>query len=158
MQIGEYFLKQYPNTYLIHLYRDPRGAVRSRLKATWSQSLWGGKDTAREASVYCSQVLSDVTRRYELEHAGYGDRIKELIYDGYVQEPLLNLLDIYHFIGDEPTMTVKNRYIANRKLPVNKNSESIANKWAKSLTKAQQTTIEKTCAKFFNVTTYEWAR
>ena len=151
MQVGEFVLKSYNNSYLIHLYRDPRGVVRSRLKEKWSRGLSSNVSAAHEAQLYCSQILSDIRRRKTLQQQGYANRIKVIVYDQFVKEPLLNLLDVYHFIGQQPSMKV-NESFCGRDLTTAKQSSTFATKWKKDMSSEDIKVINSTCYQFFNET------
>ena len=146
MQFGELLLKSDIHCYLIHLYRDPRGVVRSRLKQEWARGFSNGSSAAHEAQLYCSQVLSDMRRRMTLEQQGYANRIKVIVYDDFVQEPLSNVLDIYHFIGQEPSVRVKDIYNSTQLIS--------ARRWTNDITPDDVKAINAACSEFLKETSF----
>ena len=150
MQVGELLLRSSHNSYLVHLYRDPRGVVSSRLQIYWTWGLANEVSAGYQAKLYCSQVLSDLKRRMALERQGYANRIKEIVYDRFSEDPLSNLLEIYKFIGTQPSAELMEKYRLNR-------NKSRAKKWTKHLKANEIVAINSACSDFFKETSFSWS-
>ncbi|KAK2140458.1 hypothetical protein LSH36_1346g00005 [Paralvinella palmiformis] len=154
MDASEILLKLHPNIRLVHLYRDPRGVVRSRLQIKWTRGLATRSSVTHEAQLYCSQVLSDIRKRIRLEKQGYSNSIKEIVYDNYVQDRLLNLLDLYNFFGHEPSTKVKRLYENTR---IKENYKNIyGNEWIKDMKQEDIKNITSVCSEFYKETSFSW--
>ena len=57
LEVPERLLQKYPNFKIFHLLRDPRGAVKSRIKAFWSWGTGEGKTVKEHAKRYCPSVV-----------------------------------------------------------------------------------------------------
>ncbi|KAK2152959.1 hypothetical protein LSH36_313g01009 [Paralvinella palmiformis] len=154
MRSAELLLKSYHKIYLIHVYRDPRGVVRSRLKATWARGLANRLSAAYEAQLYCSTVLNDIRKRKHLENEGHSNQIKEIIYDDFVQKPLLTVLDSYHFLGKEPSMEVNRYYHGTQCHSLWNKTQCRSTKWIKTLKQENITAINSACSEFFKETNF----
>jgi len=56
-----------PNLRLVHLIRDPRGAVNSRRGYPSFHGIGSGYDVTPEARIYCRDILRDIKARRTLE-------------------------------------------------------------------------------------------
>jgi len=97
-----------PDSYVIHLVRDPREVARSRIRydesarATFSYAAVNeSQKVEREASIYCRQVVEDVRWRRRLEREFPG-RLYSLTYEQLIGNPNGLAVDIYRFIGESP--------------------------------------------------------
>ena len=156
MRSAELLLKSYQYLYLIHLYRDPRGVIRSRLKADWSRGLVNRPSAAYEAKLYCSPVLNDIRQRIHLEHEGHSNRIKEIIYDDFVQKPLLSVLNSYHFLGKQPSIHVNRYYRGTGCQSLSNKTQCRSTKWIKTLKQENISAINSVCSQFFKETNFSW--
>ena len=63
----EVLFRTLPNFRLVHLIRDPRGAVNSRRGYPSFHGIGSGYDVTPEARIYCRDVLRDIKARRTLE-------------------------------------------------------------------------------------------
>ena len=101
MEEVEPLLQNDPNFRLLHLYRDPRAVYRSRREKVWtrgSYELKNGGVRSATGEVYCQTVLEDYKKRKELEKK-YPGRIKSLVYDEFMLDPLRSRGKVFNFLG-----------------------------------------------------------
>lgn len=98
MDVPRYFLSEYPNFKLVHLFRDPRGVVNSRFTTGWAQSKHEGKKIQVIAHNYCQDVISDYWLRKSLE-LKYPKKILEIISDDFMLRPQIYVGNITELIG-----------------------------------------------------------
>ncbi len=143
MDVPEYFLRKYPDFYLLHSFRDPRGAVLSRSKIKWSRGIFGSQnEIQREAHVYCANVLQDHIKRLRLERK-YQQRITQILYDDFVNTPLDSTASVYQFLG---APIPDNVILSFGKFHISRNiSASKATQWRAEFNDSQIATIEDKC-------------
>ena len=98
MQVADAFYDIYPNFRLVHLFRDPRGAVKSKMDSHWSHGRYELKNLTRIAQGYCQNVLSDymLRQQLEMEHPGQSTQI---LSDDFMVRSLDYVEDIAELIG-----------------------------------------------------------
>ena len=80
MMHAERLLALMPDLRVVHVIRDPRAVVRSRIKASSYSSLYSDRDPVREAKIFCQQMTEDVRLRHQLEKS-YPDRIMTVLFE-----------------------------------------------------------------------------
>ena len=144
------FFKDVPNFRVIHLIRDPRAAVASKMGVPWSQGIYASTDVRKEARIYCQQVSLDLAWRMQIEEE-YPGQIIELVYDDFVQRPEESLGRLYNFLElDIHNVTRK------RMLKATKDSTAKAKKWQLQLTWAEVKSIEEQCKDVFQNVAFKW--
>ncbi len=147
-QVG-YLLQKYPNFHALHLFRDPRGAVASIHSQPWAQGMFGKHDIAREATLYCSQVLKDLSALDELK-LKFPNRTRLLVYDDFVEHPMESLNATYSFLG-EPLPPPVQKQLANRKRKGVLDPKAVAVSSMKRLSINQMKIIRDKCSKLYQV-------
>lgn len=152
----EPLLEELPNFRVIHLIRDPRGAILSRKEFDSSArgSFSRGKDmVAKEAMLYCRTVVQDVKVRRRLEKK-YPGRIYPIIYDDLVKDPLKYTENIYKFV--DTTIHEKTLQWIIQNTSEKRNSSNIASRWQDTLTFRKYKDIMDNCQEFFREVKYDW--
>ncbi|ELU14798.1 hypothetical protein CAPTEDRAFT_222213 [Capitella teleta] len=156
MKSMEMLLENVPNFRLIHLIRDPRGAILSRKEFDNSArgSFSKGTDLmAKEALLYCRTVVKDVKLRKKLEERFPG-RIYPIIYDDFVKYPLKYTENIYNFVNSSIHEKTLSWIIQNTS--TKKNSSNIASRWQDTLTFKKYKDVMTNCREFFEQVKYDW--
>ena len=148
---------KFPNLRVIHLYRDPRGVVRSRSAAWWSPGLY--EQSAAEtdkvsavAKIYCDSVTSDYRKRKHLEQR-YPDRFLEVVYDEFILDPFINTIKIYQFLN--MPMAVETEGFLKQMMR-DKDPQDIGTKWKDELTQEEVNKIQTACAEFAQTVGFLW--
>lgn len=153
MHSVEALLEKYPNFLVIHSYRDPRPTVLSRHKADWSASVFATDgNLAKTAHAYCQTVVADSRKRKELQ-AKYPGRIKEIVYQDYISDPIAELGEIYQFLGI-PISEAHEQTFMNKTMTGE--SRAIAEKWRTELSPWDIESIEHECQTFSAELEFNW--
>ena len=96
----EMLLQQDPDLKVLHLFRDPRPVLLSRLTHESFRSAHSKKDPVREAKFYCSIVEADLHLRHTLAQTNT-DNFREIIYEKFLSNPIAEAEQIYDFLGVE---------------------------------------------------------
>ena len=87
-------LKSRDNLKVIHLFRDPRAIMNSRLEAEWYPS----KDLLSNAESLCRKMIFDYRIGRKLLKK-YPNRFRFLYYEDLTDEPLDKIKTLYRYIG-----------------------------------------------------------
>ena len=158
-----------PDIRVIHLLRDPRAVVSSRLQkhdnsivGRYSLSAGGfqkSSDVARrEAEIYCRTAVNDIRVRRVLE-VKYPGRILVLHYEDVVADLLRHADLVYRFLGvdNTPNETLvwihrNNANVAKAKANASTSGYvSPLKKWTKRLAPADTAAIVDICRKYFRL-------
>ena len=150
IRVASRLLNDYPNYKVVHLFRDPRGAVNSRGKISWSKADYAGDNLTRLAQLYCGDVIRDRKGRMELEQKHPG-RTKELIYDFFMMHPKELTKDLYNFAKGSHVPKEVTKYLDSCL-----QSGSHA-KWSKSLSPKNQSDILNGCKEFYTTIQGPWS-
>lgn len=154
MDSMEPLLSELPNVRVVHLMRDPRGVVLSRMKfhdSTRNRYSDGGNDSmAREAELYCRTVAKDARKRIDLERR-YPGKIVSLFYEDFVTDIEGYTEKIYRFLDLEMTNSTTSWAAAASKGKNGKDAVSIANTWQDELTYKDSSSIVRRCEEFFRL-------
>ena len=80
MMHAQRLMEMIPDLRVVHVVRDPRAVVRSRVKVASYSSLYSEKDPVRESKIFCEQMAEDVKLRQQLE-VTYPDRIMTVLFE-----------------------------------------------------------------------------
>ena len=149
MRSLEPLLAIYPNLRVVHLFRDPRGVIKSRQKNRWTQGNFAGHDLTREARVYCNTVLEDVRQRKRLEQI-YPGRFMQLVYDDFILYPEQNVKNVYRFLDME---SQKNDSVIEGYPRVDIDR---AYSWRSHFKNKDIVDILHTCRSFYTETSHQW--
>ena len=151
----DHLLEQDSNARVIHLIRDPRAVVVSRLHFDSSaRSRYAGKDVVKEAMVYCRDVVRDVRQRRRLDRK-YPGRLFTIIYDDLTKQPINYAKQIYKFV-DAPLHEKTVSWLI-KNTSQNKNSTKIASRWQEKLSYQTARRIKDVCKTFFNEIDYTFS-
>ncbi|XP_069141632.1 carbohydrate sulfotransferase 3-like [Argopecten irradians] len=101
LETVEILLERLPRLRVIHLIRDPRAIIHSRVRVkllTW-------KNTRQEASDLCAKISTDIPLSRELKRK-YPERFKLLLYEDLAERPVEIVKKIYTFAGLDITSYV----------------------------------------------------
>jgi hypothetical protein len=152
METMEPLLSRFPDSFVIHLVRDPRAVALSRrnyhssTRAAFSESAFSSSERlVREASIYCRQVAADVRWRRHLEQKFPG-RLYSLTYEQLVDSPASRAGDIYRFIGETPTPMALNKFVGLSTVDARITAKERAMKWLRgALTETEFQQIGSNC-------------
>ncbi|ELT88379.1 hypothetical protein CAPTEDRAFT_222153 [Capitella teleta] len=102
MVVPEVFFKQYENFRLMHLFRDARGTVKSRMDSGWSLGSYDKRNLTRVAQLYCQNVVADIEQG-RLHEEKYPGRMLTMLSDDFIDDPLPYVEDIASLIGKNVT-------------------------------------------------------
>ena len=149
METADKLLDLLPNLKIIHLVRDPRATVLSRMRNPTYRAHYSGANLIKEAKVYCDIVSSDLKLRSSLE-AKYSDRIYELINEAFMADKLGETRKIYEFLNLQVPHQLTDFLVSgmnNSKM----NSTKISLKWKNRLKPNIQLKIKDTCKELFEM-------
>lgn len=145
----EPLLKTFPGLKVIHLIRDPRGMLESRVRVGYGQ----GKELSVLAREICSRYKRDLNAAKTLRQL-YPNRIKMVAYENIATNPLEMSRDIYSFLSLTFTSSIEQwikqvtsiglEHNGNFKT-VRPNSTNVASGWKKRLTIEKIQTIDREC-------------
>ncbi len=154
MDVVPYLLEKNPNLRVIHLIRDPRAVMVSRSEFyDTGRSIYSQGDISKEAKVFCQSIARDVGLRKELEKK-YPGAIMEVVYDGFVQDPVTYTKKFYEFL-EVPYKDEVHDWVV-RKTMVEMNSSYIATKWQGKLQYDEVMGINGPCGELFTGVRYPW--
>ena len=138
-------LKDFPRLKVVHLLRDPRGIINSRLALNW----WGGPlNISKEARLLCTKMREDMRQRQELEKR-YPGLTMEFVYEDVTQNPMTYIPALYNFTGIPMTNSTKSLI-----QQITTESGNIANKWREQMTKEIKEKIDSECEDLYKITNY----
>lgn len=150
MEMVEVLLQRHPNLKVLHLFRDPRPVMLSRFKHQSFRSYVSKKNLAIESKFYCGVVDSDIQIRKRLI-GKYPNKIREIIYEEFVNDPLKQAGDIYKFLGIHFPKTVQEWLIKSTK-----KSSSIAAAWKDKIQDKDRAEMEGNCQSLFAYGSHVW--
>jgi 3'-phosphoadenosine 5'-phosphosulfate sulfotransferase len=152
METMEPLLSRFPDSFVIHLVRDPRAVALSRrnyhssTRSAFSEAAFSRSDRlVREASIYCRQVVADVRWRRRLEEKFPG-RLYSLTYEQLIDNPATRASDIYRFIGETPEPTVLDKFLGSSRGDARMSAWGRSMKWQRgAITEAEYQQIGRSC-------------
>ena len=93
----EEFLEHRPNLKVIHLFRDPRAIINSRISTTWYPSSTE-KMILDNARALCKKMAIDYKKGLDLLKK-YPNRFRFLYYEDLNDEPLSQVKKLYRYLG-----------------------------------------------------------
>ena len=150
-------LDRYPNMKVVHLFRDPRGVVRSRLSHWWAPSLCTKESSMSAAytmaKVYCDGVVADYHKRQILEKR-YPGRFTEVLYDEFVLDPLVGTIKVLQFLG-LPLRPETETFIRTLTKQATSPRE-ISLRWKNELEAHDVINIQNACKEFASTVGFNW--
>ena len=155
MEMMEILIKQEPSLKIIHLVRDPRGILNSRLALHFVSHLAESK-IDREAKALCHRMLFDIDEYSRLKNK-YPNNIVQLRYEDIAILPEANANFLYQFtrgiaVPEQMTSFIKNITHAQNEDDIygtgRKDSAATAYQWKTTLSAQNQRIIAKTICKY----------
>ncbi|XP_022239932.1 carbohydrate sulfotransferase 1-like isoform X2 [Limulus polyphemus] len=155
------------NLKIIHMIRDPRGIMKSRLMEK-AVIVWCQKSLCSDSRSLCTQITDDLTYACEIK-AKFPGKYKLLRYEDLAQKPLETARDIFQFLGEKSLPEEVTKFLASHtkvtKFPVTKekllweyttfrNSSATAVSWVKELPFDSILKIQSNCKDVFNRMSY----
>ena len=149
----------FPDAKIIHIYRDPRDVIASKMKAAWSKS----KPYWLHGFIGQSQIKGG--RQLAKKHFT-SENYLEIAYEDLIQKPEATLQKLTTFLGvsyDEKMLTfsksakelVDKKEIQWKKETMQPLMKGNSNKWKSSLTNFQATFIEQISKEYFQQLNYQ---
>ena len=154
MRAAEIMFNYLKNFRVIHLIRDPRAVVLSRLGDSTYHGQFSGSSLTKEASLYCRGVLNDVRVRKRIEERFPGS-VLQVIYEHFVVNPKAQVDAIYSFL-DEPVPEGVQQWLFKNTAGEIQNSTHIAEKWQDKMSFKKARLINEACAELFEAIGYTW--
>ena len=140
MQHVEIMMKYDPLLKVIHLVRDPRSIIASRIQIKSKL----GSEVFSSIDLLCQDMLSDIDKAASL-HQLYPGRILELPYELAAKERILVIRQLYNYLDKtielQPTRPISDKKMEKPYSTFRNNSQEIAYKWKSQFTNAELTTI-----------------
>ncbi|XP_033759406.1 carbohydrate sulfotransferase 1-like [Pecten maximus] len=168
MDVVDVLMEKFPNLKVIHLLRDPRGMIVSRMKTIPALGI-RKMDMSLAARAVCDRYNRDIRIGQSLD-VKYPNRIKTVLYEQIVEKPLETSLRIFQFLGLHPNKnfnTWMNEHIAGVQKVANPpdthnhaystyraNSSATANAWRSRLIFENVVKIDKECSQLYDYTGY----
>lgn len=156
MDIVEILMAKIPDLKVIHLLRDPRGMIKSRLKGGFVKK---SMNLATIAQAHCERFERNIEIGKRLLQR-YPGRLKTYLYEQIAENPKESSSSIFGFLGLTPSSTfdvwLHNHTAAGIKSSYYKtsrpNSTLTANSWRLSLPYKDVKNIDKQCLEFYKIT------
>lgn len=142
-----------PSLRVIHLVRDPRGVVLSRMRQPSFRGTASNGSLTEEAKFFCRDVARELKLRKKLEKQ-YPGRIMEVIYEKFVQDPLDYSKRVYDHIGVPLPDYIEEFIQKNTRGKTDSVAKSL--KWQSKLTYGNVLKIKKYCQYFYENFQHEW--
>ncbi|XP_069135291.1 carbohydrate sulfotransferase 3-like isoform X2 [Argopecten irradians] len=155
ISLASELLSEFPNLKIVHLLRDPRGIVNSRLSLPWNIPLSGG------AVSLCSKMTRDFQEAIKIKQA-YPGRLYTVYYEDLAQNPRKGFSLLYKFLGyivditdirrlKEMTASFKD---AGRSQTRRHDSSKTASKWRDQMNSTVLAEINKACSPLYTLLGY----
>ncbi|XP_069104652.1 carbohydrate sulfotransferase 1-like [Argopecten irradians] len=172
MDIVQLLMSTFPKLKVIHLIRDPRGMLISRMRTIPALCI-KRNDMGLPARAVCGRYDRDIKIGKSLE-AKYPNRLKTVLYEQVVEKPFDTSLQIFKYLGLQPKSTFEtwmNEHMANAedklkesdKRPDNRvqqfstyrsNSSATMNAWRSKLRFDDVKNVDKECSHLYQYTGY----
>ena len=159
MTMARELLKLLPNLKVIHLIRDPRATLMSRVQLGFAQTKVMKLNIdmmayqTQRAPLLCTQVKNDLEETYRLRK-DFPGRVAILLYEKLVESPVSMAKQLYKFLGIKITKKIQDyvRNITNGGMEdtcavctVRKNSSVTAFKWRTQISLSVAQAIDRAC-------------
>eukprot|EP00914_Ancora_sagittata_P000875 GHVO01002308.1.p1 GENE.GHVO01002308.1~~GHVO01002308.1.p1 ORF type:complete len:409 (-),score=15.48 GHVO01002308.1:104-1330(-) len=154
MESVSLLLEALPRLRVIHLVRDPRGVVLSRMKHASFRGTASNGSLTNEAKYFCRDVARELKLRKKLEKQ-YPGRIMEVIYENFVQDPLDYSKQVYDFLGVDFPEYIEKFVSDNTRGKTDSVAKSV--RWQSKLTYENVLRIKDYCQYFYDNFKHEWS-
>jgi len=94
-------LARLPNLKLLHLFRDPRAIMNSRLTTSWYQ-LPSDSAVHKDAVSMCNRIRYDLNCSVDMRQR-FPDRFAVIMFEDLLEDLLGNTLNLYKYLGYDTT-------------------------------------------------------
>ena len=140
-------MDQIPDLKVIHVVRDPRGVIQSRLSARPRSK----RAFIDEVKRTCFQLVQDI-HGYRAIERKYPDRIFQLRFEDFAIHPLDYAARVYSYVGLDIPEQIQNWLISNTQakeedgmLGQRRNASVVVMKWRNNLNSFAKRNINKLC-------------
>lgn len=154
MSLAPNLLDTLPNLKIVHLLRDPRGVIMSRL------ALGSRMNITATAESLCLAMESNYLEASRLT-SSYSGRIYQVYYEDLATNPMETFKKMYDFIGysfnkdDDATILEKTQAkTLGKSRTFSKNSTVTASKWREKISMEQLHRINAMCSSLYRVLGY----
>ncbi|CAH1801736.1 unnamed protein product [Owenia fusiformis] len=132
------------NVKVLHLLRDPRGEINSRVNTVWTEfSNFTKNKQYQTISDICKRIQKDITIRHELEKK-YPDIFMQVLYEDLAENANKTMGSILKFI-DLPYFPYVQKMLILKSI----NSSGLAYNWKGMLDKKLMEEIDKRCSEVY---------
>lgn len=152
--VGE-IMNKVPDLKVVHLLRDPRGIIRSRVKLGFANNA----EYYNVSSALCAEMVADIVETKRLQNI-YPGRIKTVLYEDIAENPIDGAKRLYEFARLEFTEEIQN-YVYNITLAgekdnyaygtVRSNSKKVAYDWRESSTFSNVHIVDTNCRLLYSL-------
>ena len=143
----ELLLQQDPDLKVLHLFRDPRPVLLSRMNHDSFRSMYSKKNMEAEAKFYCRIVEADLHLRHSLAQQ-YPDSFREIIYEKFLGDPVPQAQQIYDFLGLEMPQEIESW--------LTKDAKGVKTTFFERFNNNSLTVIEQRCKYLFDYAGENW--
>lgn len=143
----ELLLQQDPDLKVLHLFRDPRAVLLSRLNHESFRSAHSRKNPSIEARFYCNIVEADRHLKQSLANT-HPDSFREIIYEKFLASPIAEAEEIYEFLGIEMPQEIFSW--------LEKDAKRVKTTFLSKFNATTLTSIEDTCESLFDHAGENW--
>jgi len=150
--------KVFPQAYILHIIRDPRDVILSRMHAEWSKN----RNILLHILAYREQLKLGKIEGERL----FKDKYYEILYEDLIENPEMEMKKIVNFLKVEYDSKMLNYYLESHKIikeneikwkrsclkPILKNNKG---KWKSKLPKKDVFIIESLCSEAFKMEKYK---
>ena len=163
MRHVERLLEELPDLKVVHVLRDPRAVINSRIIAKTFTSIYGYRNADHASRLYCEQMTEEVARRRVLE-TRYPGQFMQIYFEDLATNPELIGRQMFKFGGIEWNKNI-DKWIAEhthlkdgQQNMTTRNSTQVINAWREKLTEQQIFDIDQNCKKYFSFVGQRWMK
>ena len=147
-------MDQLPNLHVIHLIRDPRAVVASRLTNPTYRSHYARTNLTREAKIYCDTIEQDLKIRQRIQKK-YPRRIYELINEKFMGDKLGETAKVFQFMRKRVPKELSD-FLVEGMHNSRVNSTKIISKWKNLIEPSVEKQIRVVCKNIFDLYGHFW--
>ena len=154
----EYLLQTRDNLKIIHLFRDPRAIINSRMSSVMKHFFRTGTDLITNAKSLCHKMLYDFHEGVRLYNL-YPGRFRFLYYEDLNEHPLRKVKLIYQYLGmalDQSKYEfISNIVVFNDNIAETERQMNTAFWWRKTMRWNETQQIDELCKDVYDVLGYK---
>lgn len=156
MDVAEHLMGSIPQLKVIHLLRDPRGIINSRMHV---HNVKKSMDLSIVARLMCARLLRDVHRGEDMKQR-YRNRIKTVLYEEIAENPAESSRRLFDFLNVQPSSSFNEwltnhtsaGHASNKYHTIRANSTETASAWREQMRFSDVGRIDKECSKLYKYT------